>query len=840
MAKSRSRLLFPMGGLFRRFGFQAQPPFTCCDARNVRPRLSMPGREQGGTRPGLLKHSLVRMETGGSADAINMLGQVQYNESTLSNYLDDDVEGFDNDEDWSVPAWLQTPNIDGEDKAWYADHNAGNPFGLVRSAQSQDTTQDVALMLVAVPYRGAHAATYRFYLHMNNATPVATTGGGVVEVSLTLSTAAGVDSLTYQAKQNGSNLTAASGTVSLGFHDVRIFKLEWFYNGALSTSPTMILTYGPTAANGEMSTVLFDNGTNGLIAPTYATYTRFGWSMAPTASGNRAIVDSFRAWWQMATGNRRSVVQSRMVAGAGGKIYAEGRAGTVVEIDSAWSVQATEPVMTSQHRQQLYIADNGGILYDGAMNTTYVALTTYQPRLSAVSVSDWVALGANVRDFVVEVYSSTNADIPIGVYTIATVNTASLDLERSSGSDPTGTGDITARVRRGPKIYDPTASSNQLTQLKTASTIAIQNTYDADNGGKGCPPAGCPLIATYRDRLVLAGNPAYAWFMSRSGDPTDWLYVLDASDVGAPIAGTTAPAGNIPGDLTALIAYSNDFMIFATADSMFLLRGDPAEGGGFLATSRQIGVLSAAAWTLDENNILYGLSRRGLFRSNPDGSNVELLSEQKIPAELAGLDPSLVWANLCYDPLDIGIHIYVTGRFKRKRYWHWWYDLRNDSYWPMTLNDTHDPLFAIRSLGYLTKRTHVVLAGRDGTLRYYNRHARTDDGQTIVSKVVYGPFAGGSVGAQSRLDEIECSLPQHSESAVLHVHSGMTPEQAAQAAIAGSDSKFSKTISRGLNRGIYPMVSGGAFCLRVVDSGSNRWALETVEAVAKDAGKLRP
>lgn len=51
MAKT---IVHPIGGIDRQFAFQAQPPFTCADAENVRSLGSGTGRARGGSRPGLV------------------------------------------------------------------------------------------------------------------------------------------------------------------------------------------------------------------------------------------------------------------------------------------------------------------------------------------------------------------------------------------------------------------------------------------------------------------------------------------------------------------------------------------------------------------------------------------------------------------------------------------------------------------------------------------------------------------------------------------------------------------------------------------------------------------
>ena len=58
-------LLFPAGGLHRRFAYQTQPPGTTPDALNCWPDTVLEGRRRGGSRPGLGKASTTLINAGG-------------------------------------------------------------------------------------------------------------------------------------------------------------------------------------------------------------------------------------------------------------------------------------------------------------------------------------------------------------------------------------------------------------------------------------------------------------------------------------------------------------------------------------------------------------------------------------------------------------------------------------------------------------------------------------------------------------------------------------------------------------------------------------------------------
>ena len=124
--------------------------------------------------------------------------------------------------------------------------------------------------------------------------------------------------------------------------------------------------------------------------------------------------------------------------------------------------------------------------------------------------------------------------------------------------------EYTFTVERGPKVYDPVAGT-------------LLN-WVADPS-KGFVPAGCPLIATWNDRVALGGASAdpNVWYMSRRGDWHDFDYA--ARDTGRAVAGVTADAGRLGEPLTAFIVHQDDYFVFAGLRSMYVLRGDPGFGG---------------------------------------------------------------------------------------------------------------------------------------------------------------------------------------------------------------------------------------------------------------------
>jgi hypothetical protein len=75
MPKRAITLRAPVGGLYKRLGYQQQPPFTSPDASNVRSDSAIEGRERIGSRPGLSKAVATQL---GSGNPVRMLGEISY------------------------------------------------------------------------------------------------------------------------------------------------------------------------------------------------------------------------------------------------------------------------------------------------------------------------------------------------------------------------------------------------------------------------------------------------------------------------------------------------------------------------------------------------------------------------------------------------------------------------------------------------------------------------------------------------------------------------------------------------------------------------------------------
>lgn len=247
----------------------------------------------------------------------------------------------------------------------------------------------------------------------------------------------------------------------------------------------------------------------------------------------------------------------------------------------------------------------------------------------------------------------------------------------------------------------------------------------------GTIPTQCTVGAVYRDRLFLGGHDN-AIYVSRQGDYTDWDYGTHVSDTSRPLvfqlSGSSA-IGDIP---TTLIPCDDGHLLAATSRGIWIVRGDPAAGGGLQNVSSRVGIISDKAWCMTDRQIVF-LADDGLYHISQDGSDLLPLSHDKIPDELVGINPATTTVTLGYDHVTRAVHIYLETSSAGDV--HWLYEMDNGLFWPMMIPSGHAPRAVCEYDGRL------LLAGPDGYIRYVG--GENDDGTVISSHILIGPFRIG-------------------------------------------------------------------------------------------------
>lgn len=359
----------------------------------------------------------------------------------------------------------------------------------------------------------------------------------------------------------------------------------------------------------------------------------------------------------------------------------------------------------------------------------------------------------------------------------------------------------------------------------------------------------CRIMALYRGRIVMSGlqSDPQNWFMSKVGDPLDWDYAPAITTAIQAVAGNNADAGELGDIMTALAPYSDDLMVMGGANSLWVMRGDPAAGGAIDNISYETGIVGPDAITWDWKGNLYFFGTNGLYRL-PNGSfTPELVSDGRLDKIFSEVDPSVSRIILSYDLVTRGIHILISPLTQpTTASTHYFYDERTDSFWPDQYPIAHGPTAVLAYKGDGPTDTAVMLGGYDGFIRQFDANTLTDDGTVISSRVRMTPVTPGRTFGSARLDELTFILDQQSDDVTVKVWVGDTVEEAERLADAAGTPAFQRTIIGGRNNPIRNRAAANAFMIELSQSGTATagaasWAYESgggsVQILARMRGR---
>lgn len=309
-------------------------------------------------------------------------------------------------------------------------------------------------------------------------------------------------------------------------------------------------------------------------------------------------------------------------------------------------------------------------------------------------------------------------------------------------------------------------------------------------------PAEHPAEVIYRGRLIRPdGSIIYA---SRQGDYSDWNYGADISDQQRAFAIQLSEAGEVGGDVVALVPHKDAYLLAATSDSLWVIAGDPAADGAMRNISRGVGMVAARAWCKDHMDRVYFLSSHGLYTVGADGQGLQAISENLIPVELTGVENADTV--LVYNHADRGVYIHLPDDTVS-----FFYDTERQGFWPFTTDRLE---------------SHVLLGPvKLGSLD-----------QLGVINAVHGMMAAGSAAVNWRIVTGETAEEAASNG------------KAAITAALGSSSfssyvKYSGTWTAGRSVTTRPRVRGMWACIWLQSAGT--WAYERITMQIATAGAWR-
>lgn len=267
---------------------------------------------------------------------------------------------------------------------------------------------------------------------------------------------------------------------------------------------------------------------------------------------------------------------------------------------------------------------------------------------------------------------------------------------------------------------------------------------------------------TWRGRLIFyvdANNPQNI-YAARVGDPFDWNYA--ATDPAAAWAANFSDSGQIGESVTAFIPFNDDLALVGCTNQIWLIEGDPSDGGSFVLLTDDMGIAGPYAWCTDPQHTLYFVGTSGLYSLRPFWAQYQppqLLTGDNWDQFFEQLDRNFYNVALVYDAIHKYIHIYVTPLSGVGSSIHLVYDLRNQGLWPIQYAPNIGPTYVTDFVpGGPGVQQIVALGGMDGNIYQVDDTANDDAGfQAINSFITFAPINPNPIG-RSIVNSLEIDM----------------------------------------------------------------------------------
>lgn len=536
----------------------------------------------------------------------------------------------------------------------------------------------------------------------------------------------------------------------------------------------------------------------------------------------------------------------KLVAASNNEVWHESSAGTMAELEAATgNIDTTEPFSMIEAYGKVFIANGSRFKVVDFINTV-LDLGSGNEMTTPPGRGDLLTQTGTSAKMLVDFVDSDKRYI-YGYVISGTFNT---------------TGDITQTTQADSTLdaMDP----NPITAtLDDATAPTTPHWYDwtvyPSIGSKsyGSMPDKASNICLYRGRIGLTRNTNYPfqWYLSKQGNPWDWLYT--DTDARSAVAGGNSDVGEIGDIVIGQIPYKDDYLVYGCASSLWYLMGDPMMGGALIELDLTQGLLAPLAFCWDNNGNLYMVTTAGFIRIPRGFGQIENLTLIDYPDFINNLayDPTLHRLTLAFDKDNHGILISKTVLLTGVNV-NYWYDLRTEGlFYDVYPND--GGIFSSLDYKATDPDYRKLLFGcNDGYIRWFDPDSTDDDTvdstQAIDSYVTFGPLpltddikregklvdldfitAGGAAsGSQSDSNDI-----------YFRVFTAKSAEEIIEKLYADSDYRIAGTIiapGRRRGSGIKKKIRGVFIGVKLGNNtASETWAFEKMLYNITRAGRLK-
>ncbi len=290
-------------------------------------------------------------------------------------------------------------------------------------------------------------------------------------------------------------------------------------------------------------------------------------------------------------------------------------------------------------------------------------------------------------------------------------------------------------------------------------------------------PSGARCIETWNGRLVIFGfvQQRQLYAMSAQGDAFNWNPSPATTTTTQAVSGSVDGFG-FPGEvLNAFVPYTDDTAIIGADHKLWILRGDPMNGGRFDVVSHSIGMPFGRPWAIDSLGQIYFLSSQGDIYKLVPGAQPMMMSG-KISKLLQDVNLALMAVSMAWDVNKRRLYVWITPTAGGKATHYIWCE-KTDSWTQMEYaNKYHNPLSVHVFDGDQPDDRRILLGGQDGYLRIMKDGA-DDDGYDIASSVLLGPFLTPNVD-NVLIETAQPTFTEESEEVQWEWLTGKTPQLA--------------------------------------------------------------
>jgi hypothetical protein len=267
--------------------------------------------------------------------------------------------------------------------------------------------------------------------------------------------------------------------------------------------------------------------------------------------------------------------------------------------------------------------------------------------------------------------------------------------------------------------------------------------------------------------------------------------------VATPISSQNSQFGLVGSEITCIIPYKDQFLIFGGVGTIDILRGDPAAGGQVSNIATGIGIFGPKSWTWDDAGNLYFVDLNGFYKL-PIGAAVNNesptnLTMNKLPDLFSTLKLSRLTdrVNVSY---DYDRHRVLVNISLKDGTWqcNWFYDIRTEGIFPQEFSDEVLPATVTYINHSNSDLRGQYLGGYNGYIRVFDDSIKNDaDGETeeaaISSYVLIGPLElSPTIEGNGETNQILLTLSEDTDGISYEIYTAEAAEKCVDNAKAGT------------------------------------------------------